>query len=153
LTGLDGIIIPGGESTTFRIVMDRTELGQKLLCDLRNGLPVWGTCAGAIMLGTGEGIPQPRLGLIDVEVQRNGFGRQIDSFVASLRITDLKGDFSGVFIRAPRFMRVGKGVEILARHHDEPVMARQGKALITSFHPELTPDDRIHIWFCDLMCR
>lgn len=153
LDGLNGIIIPGGESTTFRIVMDQDGLGQALRNRLTDGLPVWGTCAGAIMLGHGEGIPQPRLQLINIEVVRNGFGRQVDSFVAPLRITFLKEEFPGVFIRAPRFVSVGDGVEILSSYNGEPVMARQGNVVVSSFHPELTPDDRIHRWFAETVCR
>jgi len=149
LKQLDGIIIPGGESTTFRIVMDQSDLGEELYNALRRGLPVWGTCAGAIMLGKGQGIPQPRLSLIDVEVLRNGFGRQVDSFVAPLDIKGIDSSFQGVFIRAPRFIDVGASVEVLSRYKDEAVMARQGNVLISSFHPELTPDDRVHRWFVE----
>jgi len=153
LKGLNGIIIPGGESTTFQIMLDLHGLGSALRTALSNGLPVWGTCAGAIMLGKGNGIPQPRFNLIDVEVVRNGFGRQVDSFVTSLRITFLQGDFPGVFIRAPRFTAAGRDVELLASHNGEPVMVRQGRVVISSFHPELTPDDRIHKWFIETVCK
>jgi len=151
LEGLTGIIIPGGESTTFHIVLSQDDLGEKLVAALKHGLPAWGTCAGAIMLGKGEGIP-PRWGLIDAEIARNGYGRQADSFVSPLEIEGLDRPFDGVFIRAPRFQNLGAGVQVLGRYHDEPVMARQGSILITTFHPELTDDNRIHRFFVEQFC-
>ncbi|MDP8239708.1 MAG: pyridoxal 5'-phosphate synthase glutaminase subunit PdxT [Candidatus Hatepunaea meridiana] len=151
LDNLNGIIIPGGESTTFQIILDASDLGSELRRELRAGLPAWGTCAGAIMLGHSEGNP-PGWGLIDIEVFRNDYGRQVDSFVAPLRIKGFTEKFDGVFIRAPRFRNPGRGVEILAEYNGLPVMARQGNLLITSFHPELTSDLHVHRYFISELC-
>lgn len=152
LSGLDGIVIPGGESTTFHIVLNSDDLGQMLPQAIREGLPAWGSCAGSIMLGYGEGRP-PRWNLINVETQRNGYGRQVDSFVAPIDVKGFDTPFDGVFIRAPRFIQVGPEAEILAKFNDEPVMVRQGSILATSFHPELTPDIRIHRYFVENVCQ
>jgi len=152
LAGLNGIIIPGGESTTFHKLLTESDLGDALLRELRNGLPAWGTCAGAIILGYGEGRPQPRWRLIDVEVARNAYGRQVDSFVAPISFKGIAGDFPAVFIRAPRFISVGAGVEVMARLNKEPVAASQGNVFVTSFHPELTEDPRMHRYFLDRFC-
>jgi 5'-phosphate synthase pdxT subunit len=149
LYGLDGIVLPGGESTAFQIIMNCDDLGANLRHTINAGLPAWGTCAGAIILGKGEGSPQPRWELIDIEVVRNAYGRQIDSFVASLQIEGLGEEFDGVFIRAPLFQNPGKDVEILAMHDNNPVMVKQGNILLTSFHPELTSDHRVHKLFLD----
>ncbi len=151
LSGLDGIIIPGGESTTFHIVLESDDLGQTLPHALSEGLPAWGSCAGSIMLGYGEGRP-PRWNLINVETERNGYGRQVDSFVSPIEVSVFETVFNGVFIRAPRFIQVGEEVEILAKFKNEPVMVRQGSILATSFHPELTPDNRIHRYFVEQVC-
>jgi 5'-phosphate synthase pdxT subunit len=152
LAGLDGIIIPGGESTTFHKLLTESDLGDALLRELRDGLPAWGTCAGAILLGYGDGRPQPRWRLIDIEVARNAYGRQVDSFVASIAFKEIADNFSAVFIRAPRFIQVGAEVEVLARLNKEPVAACQGNVMVTSFHPELTDDPRIHRFFLDRFC-
>ena len=153
LNNLDGIIIPGGESTTFHIVMECDNLGEVLRSRLADGLPVWGTCAGSIILGRGTDIPQPRWELIDIEVVRNAYGRQVDSFVAPLDIDGLDSPFMGVFIRAPRFQHIGASVQTLAMWNDETVMAHQGSILLTSFHPELTDDTRIHHYFITQLCQ
>lgn len=153
LEGLDGVILPGGESTTFQIVMAEDDLLEVLIGAIRGGLPTWGTCAGAIMLGRGEGIPQPRWGLIGVEVARNSYGRQVDSFVTPLEITGFDRPFDGVFIRAPRFRRIDPDVESLSRLEGEPVMARQEHLLVTAFHPELTSDRRVHRYFIEQLCQ
>ena len=152
LKNLDGIIIPGGESTTFRIILDESELGDGLLRELRGGLPAWGTCAGAIMLGNSSGTSPLGWGLIDIKVIRNGYGRQVDSFVAPLRIKGFEGEFDGVFIRAPRLIDAGLSVDVIAEYDNDPVMARQENILITAFHPELTGDVRIHNYFVREMC-
>ncbi|NQT34915.1 pyridoxal 5'-phosphate synthase glutaminase subunit PdxT [bacterium] len=152
LKNLAGIIIPGGESTTFRIILDESELGDSLLRELRGGLPAWGTCAGAILLGNASGTSPLGWGLIDIKVIRNGYGRQIDSFVAPLRIKGFEGEFDGVFIRAPRLINAGHSVDVLAEFENDPVMARQENILITAFHPELTGDVRIHSYFVREMC-
>lgn len=151
LDDLDGIILPGGESTTFSIVLNQDNLGERLIARLESGLPVWGTCAGAIILGRGEGIP-PRWGMIGVDVARNSYGRQVDSFVAPLDIDGFDHPFDGVFIRAPGFSNLDPDVVILARFNHEPVMARQGSRMITAFHPELTDDLRVHRFFVEQIC-
>jgi 5'-phosphate synthase pdxT subunit len=146
------LVIPGGESTTLTRLMDRVGLREPLIAFARTH-PVMGTCAGLIMLARRLQGESPAdygvepLGLLDCAVLRNGFGRQIDSFTAAVPITGLDGSadpFPAVFIRAPRIMGVGDGVEILATHAQEPVAVRQGNLLGLTFHPELTDDLRIH---------
>lgn len=153
LDHLNGIILPGGESTTFSLLLDKFELRETLTTLISEGMPVWGTCAGAILLGRGTDRPQPRLNMIEIDVARNAFGRQVDSFVQSLTIKDFKGDFPGVFIRAPRFSNPGSEVQILADLNGEPVMASQQNVLISSFHPELTADSRVHEFFITHFCE
>jgi 5'-phosphate synthase pdxT subunit len=146
------LVIPGGESTTLTRLMDRGGLREPLVAFARTH-PVMGTCAGLIMLAdrlqgeTPADFGVAPLGLLDCAVWRNGFGRQIDSFTAPVNLThlDASGDpYPAVFIRAPRIMSVGAGVEILATHQQEPVVVRQGNLLGMTFHPELTDDLRIH---------
>ncbi len=155
LEGLDGLIIPGGESTTIGQVAQRWGLLEPLCAFARAGRPVWGTCAGMILLAKEvlDAKPgQPLLHLMDLAVRRNAFGRQVDSFEADLEVPVLgEMPFHAVFIRAPVIERVGEGVEVLARLEDGRVVAaRQGKLLATSFHPELTDDSRFHRYFLQL---
>jgi len=152
LEGLSGIILPGGESTTFHIMLNQDDLGERLVARLREGLPAWGTCAGAIMLGRGNGIP-PRWGLIGVDVARNSYGRQVDSFIAPIDIVGFDNPFNAVFIRAPRFTKLESDVATLASYQGDPVMARQGSILISAFHPELTSDLRVHRYFIEQFCN
>jgi pyridoxal 5'-phosphate synthase pdxT subunit len=156
LEGLDGLIIPGGESTTIVRLMRTSYLLEplrKLACD---GFPIWGTCAGMILLAKRvdeTGIPA--LDAMDIAVRRNAFGRQVDSFEADLHVSVL-GDslYRAVFIRAPIIEDVGPAVEVLARLPDGvPVAARQGHLLATAFHPELTSDDRFHRYFLQQIAR
>ncbi len=154
IEGLKGLIIPGGESTTFHLMLSQSDLGKRIEQVIIAGLPVWGTCAGAILLGKGAEPPQPRFNAIDIEVIRNAYGRQVDSFIAPLSIPDLnEGEFPGVFIRAPIIKDVGSNVEILASFDGRPVMARQGNVLVSTFHPELTDDVRIHRYFTENLCE
>lgn len=148
---LDGLIIPGGESTTIGKLADRFGLIEPLRDRIRDGMAVFGTCAGLIFLAgeITEG-SQPLLGVLDVLVQRNAFGRQNESFEADLEVAGLSEPFHAVFIRAPWVEKVGSGVEVLAVVDDHPVMVRQGKILAGSFHPELTDDDRIHRMFLEM---
>ena len=142
LVGLDGLVIPGGESTTFMRLMRLYGLDEAVR---RFRGPVLGTCAGMIVLG------REHLGLVDVEVARNGYGRQVASFEADL---DLEGEaepLRGVFIRAPRVRDAGPGVEVLAELDGDPVLLREGRFLVASFHPELTNDTRVHERFLDLV--
>jgi 5'-phosphate synthase pdxT subunit len=149
LDGLDALIMPGGESTTFGKLAVRWGLIEPIQAFARNGKLVWGTCAGLIFLARDVGRDQPTLGLMDVKVVRNAFGRQIDSFVTPLAIKGLDGEpFNGVFIRAPIIESVGPAVEVLSRLDDGTIVAaRQGNLLGTSFHPELTRDTRVHALF------
>ena len=150
---LDGLILPGGESTTIGMLMERFGLTARLLERARRGMPVWGTCAGMILMARRieEGLPsQVALGLLDASVRRNAFGRQIESFTASLKIPVLGGEpFPAVFIRAPQAVDWGATVEVLAEHQGRAVALRQGAMLATSFHPELSGDTRFHRWFLD----
>jgi pyridoxal 5'-phosphate synthase pdxT subunit len=150
LQGLDGLIIPGGESTTMGKLMARFELDGPIKRLAGQGKPVWGTCAGMIMLAKDiEGSDQPRLALMDVGVNRNAFGRQLDSFEADLTVPELgQQPFHAVFIRAPVVTRTGDGVHVLATLLDGRVVAaEQGSLLVTAFHPELTDDARFHQYF------
>jgi pyridoxal 5'-phosphate synthase pdxT subunit len=153
LDGVAGVIIPGGESTTIGKLAVQYNLIEPLRELAKAGKPVWGTCAGLIFMAKDVGRDQPLLGLMDVTVQRNAFGRQVDSFEANLSIQGVDGDklFHAIFIRAPLIEAVGAGVDVLARvaKDDQEVIvaARQGNLLVTSFHPELSNDDRFHRYF------
>jgi len=148
LEGLSGIVLPGGESTTIGKLATEYGLVQAVR-DFSCSRPVWGTCGGLVFMAKDVGMEQPILGIMDVVVQRNAFGRQVDSFEEALEIDSLEGGpFPGVFIRAPVITSVGKGVEILCRLSDGRIVAvREGNMLATSFHPELTRDDRLHRYF------
>jgi 5'-phosphate synthase pdxT subunit len=154
LADLDGLILPGGESTTLLRLIDEWNFVPALERFHATGKPVFGTCAGLILLAREVLHPvQPSLGLIDVAVERNAYGRQRESFEARGSIT-LDGraiPVDMVFIRAPRIRRVGPEVETLATHAGAPVMARQGTVLVATFHPELTDDLTVHRYFCDLV--
>ncbi|WP_026369792.1 pyridoxal 5'-phosphate synthase glutaminase subunit PdxT [Kallotenue papyrolyticum] len=156
LEQIDRLIIPGGESTTIGKLLVAYNLLEPIRARAAAGMPLWGTCAGMILLAREivEGRPegQPALGLMDVTVRRNAFGRQLDSFEADLQVQGLDGPpVRAVFIRAPVIERVGTGVEPLARLADgRMVAARQGHLLATAFHPELTDDPRFHALFLSL---
>lgn len=137
---LDLLVLPGGESTTMLKLLDGSGIEEAVRRLVARGGVVFGTCAGAILLAARvENPPQRSLGLIDVTVERNAFGRQVDSFEAVL-----EPDYPGVFIRAPRIRRVGPKVEVLARWEGEPVLVREGRVFAATFHPELTADRRVH---------
>jgi len=151
LVGLDGLIIPGGESTTMSMLLDSSGLRRPLNRAVEEGLAIFGTCAGLILCARDivDGRhDQHALGFVDVTVRRNGYGRQLDSFESTLDGVD-GGPFHAVFIRAPRITRVGSSVQVLARHGGDPVLIRDGRHLMASFHPELTQDVRIHDLFID----
>ncbi len=153
LAGLDGLIIPGGESTTIVRLIDEYGLREPLRAFAGEGRAVWGTCAGMIVLGSRvPDLHRPPLGLMDLGVRRNAFGRQVDSFEAWLDIRGMDGGpFRAIFIRAPRIEDVGPDVEVLGTLEDGTmVAARQGHLLATAFHPELTDDTRFHRLFLDL---
>ena len=156
LSGLDGLIIPGGESTTIARLLDAYGLLEPLRTLARDGFPTWGTCAGAIILAErAPGLDRPNLGVMDIGVQRNAFGSQVDSFETALEVEKLNGEpYRAIFIRAPVFTDTGPAVEVLARLDDGTVVAaQQGHLLATSFHPELTEDARMHRYFADLARR
>lgn len=150
LADLDALIIPGGESTTIGKLAERYEIIPALRARIAEGMPVWGTCAGAIFLAKEvPGHPHPILSAMDISVERNAFGRQLDSFEADLDVTAIGGaPYHAVFIRAPKITSTKGDVETIAALDDGTIVAaRQGNLLATSFHPELTPDDRFHRYF------
>jgi 5'-phosphate synthase pdxT subunit len=153
LQSVDGLIIPGGESTTIARLLIAFDLMDPLRLRIREGLPVWGTCAGAIMLATEvTNLDRPPIAAMDITVERNAFGRQIDSFEEDLTVTGLDGPLHAVFIRAPVITRAGAGVDVLCRLEDGRIVAaRQGRLLATAFHPELTPDHRMHALFARMV--
>ncbi|MBU1227101.1 MAG: pyridoxal 5'-phosphate synthase glutaminase subunit PdxT [Actinobacteria bacterium] len=143
LEGIDVLVIPGGESTTIGKLADRFGLLEPIRTVVAGGLPTLGTCAGMIFLATGTtGPEQVQAGVLDVVVERNAFGRQVDSFEADLDVDGFDAPVHAVFIRAPWIAGVGPGVEVLAEVEGHPVVVRQGNVVATSFHPELTGDDR-----------
>jgi 5'-phosphate synthase pdxT subunit len=149
LQKVDGLVIPGGESTT----MWKLLVEENLLEPLREfgaRRPVFGTCAGAILLASEVSNPhQHSLGLMDIDVERNAYGRQLESRIATLQPEGLKGDLEAVFIRAPIIRRVGGGAKVLASYRGDPVLVEQGRHLVATFHPELTSDTRVHLMFLD----
>ena len=156
LADVDGLIIPGGESTTLLKLMEAWGFVPALEKFHAEGRPIFGTCAGLILLA--RAVDNPRqfsLDFIDVGVERNAYGRQRESFEArgSASLEGRPTPVEMVFIRAPRIRRVGAGVETLAHHADEPVLARQGSVLVATFHPELTDDPTIHEYFCAMVAR
>ena len=151
----DALIIPGGESTTLMKFFKESDL-DKSIRQYAGQHPVMGTCAGLIVLARSvDGSSENSLGLIDLEVRRNAYGRQRESFVEEIQI-NLNGStsgFTGVFIRAPKIERYGTGIQILARHHDDIVMAASANILVCTFHPELTEDTRIHSYFLRVLLK
>jgi 5'-phosphate synthase pdxT subunit len=151
---VEGLIIPGGESTTVGKLLVRNNMLDILIEKGRNGFPIFGTCTGMILLAKDIiGSEQPRLSLMDIEVERNAFGRQVDSFEKDMLVEEIGPPaFHAIFIRAPYITRVGEGVKILAEQDGKILLARQGNLMAAAFHPELTDDIRIHQYFCNL-CR
>ncbi len=152
LDGIDGMVIPGGESTTIGKLADRFGLIDPLRDLIQGGVPTYGTCAGLIFcsMAVTEGA-QPLLGVLDVVTQRNAFGRQNESFETDIEIEGFDESFHAVFIRAPWVAKVGSGVQVLAEVDDHPVMVRQDNVIATSFHPELTDDRRVHAMLLDMV--
>jgi len=153
LEGVDALVMPGGESTTMSRLLTSSGLFDQIKARASEGMPIFGTCAGMILLATEvlDGRPDQRtFGIIDLTVRRNGYGRQRESFEADLDVTSLRDDpFRGVFIRAPVVERVGPGVDVLAEYDGNPVLGRDGKVLFATFHPELAGDLRVHQLFLD----
>lgn len=145
LESVDALVIPGGESSTMLKLITEESLARPIIDFARSGKPVFGTCAGAILLARRVLNPeQPSLNLIDIDVARNAYGRQVDSFVASADTELEGGPIEAVFIRAPKITGVGPGVEVLASLGGEPVLVRAGNIIAGTFHPELTSDTRVH---------
>jgi 5'-phosphate synthase pdxT subunit len=152
LASVDALLMPGGESSTMSHLLLSSGLFSPIGDRINDGMPVFGTCAGMILLATEilDGRPdQISFGAIDISVRRNAFGRQVDSFETD--ISTPMGAFHGVFIRAPRIERIGPAVEVVGTLGDEPVLVRQGNVLAASFHPELTDDSRVHRYFVEQM--
>ena len=154
LARVDGLVIPGGESTTVMKLLARFGLDEPIVARVRAGMPLWGTCMGMIVAAKDVAglADQPTLGLIDITVRRNAFGRQNDSAEVPLSIPALGSEpFPAIFIRAPWIERTGPGVELLAERDGHGVMVREGRVLGTSFHPELTGDHRVHGYFLGMV--
>jgi len=153
LSGIEGLILPGGESTTMSKLLDLSGLFEPIAERLDDGMPAFGTCAGLILLSSRilDGRPDQRsFGILDVDVRRNAFGRQVDSFETDLTVEGLGGGrVPAVFIRAPVIERVGEGVDVLADVDGRPVLCRQGPVLAAAFHPELSDDLRLHQFFLE----
>ena len=148
----DALVLPGGESTTMSMLLDSSGLHDAVADRITSGMPVLGTCAGMILLArhVADGRPDQRsFAAIEIDVLRNGYGRQVDSFEADLDVAGLDEPFHGVFIRAPVVEWVGDGVEVLGTVDGRPVLCRQGAVVVASFHPEMSGDGRIHGWFLD----
>src|SRR3989338_7304482 len=152
MSKVDGLIIPGGESTTIGKLMSRNGLDREIKVKHSQGIPIYGTCAGVILMAKEiEGSKQPRLAIADISVARNAYGGQLDSFEADILFQ--KSKLHSVFIRAPIISRTSKGVEVLAYHKKNPVLLRQGNLLMSTFHPELTQDARIHKYFLGMCSK
>jgi 5'-phosphate synthase pdxT subunit len=145
LEGSGGLVLPGGESTTMWKFFESAPWEEAIARLAGSGRPILGTCAGAILLAREVTNPaQKGLGVLDIGVERNAYGRQVDSFIGEVEAPDLGGSLPAVFIRAPKIRRVGPDVEVLATFHGEPVLVRKGSVLAATFHPELTEDSRVH---------
>ncbi len=152
LERVDALVMPGGESTTMSILLVTSQLLEPIGDRLAGGMPTFGTCAGMILLARGliDGRDDQRsFGVLDIDVRRNAFGRQVDSFEADLDVDGFDTPFHGVFIRAPVVERCGDGVEVLAAIEGKPVLVREGNVIAAAFHPELSDDDRIHRLFLE----
>lgn len=153
LASVDALVIPGGESTTIGKLLDRFELLEPLRDRADDGMPMYGTCAGAILMSaeiTGTQDAPFRVPVLDVATRRNAYGRQVDSFETDLAVEGLEEPFRAVFIRAPVFERVGDSVDVLASVDGDPVLVRQGALLASTFHPEMTGDSRVHGLFVSI---
>lgn len=151
LKNVDGLIIPGGESTTIGNLMQRHNLDKEIIKRHQEGMAIYGTCAGAILLAKKiAGSSQPKLNLLDISIKRNDYGRQIDSFETELSI-DKIGKFRGIFIRAPVIEKINNGVKILSKLNNKPVLVQKGNILAGTFHPELTNDTKIHKYFVEMV--
>lgn len=155
LDNVDGLIIPGGESTTIGKLLERYDMKDYLKEKIKSGFPVFGTCAGLILLSKKieQNYEQPLLEVLDIVIKRNAFGSQKESMEIDLEVKGLDKPFRGVFIRAPVVSKVGNGVEVLSSVDEGPVLVKEGNILGSSFHPELTDDIRIHKMFIDIILK
>ncbi len=152
LSGLNGLVLPGGESTTMRKLLDRYDLLNPIRSLAKRGIPIFGTCAGLILLAKEiVNYEEAHLGLMDIVIERNSFGRQVDSFEVGLPIKGVDNEIPAVFIRAPHILSVGPNVEVLAKYDGRIVLAKEGQYLGCSFHPELTEDTRLMQYFIDMV--
>ncbi|MBW2988787.1 pyridoxal 5'-phosphate synthase glutaminase subunit PdxT [Candidatus Woesearchaeota archaeon] len=150
LKGIDGLIIPGGESTTIGKILRRYGIDKAIKKRNMEGMPIYGTCAGAILLAKDIiGSKQPGLGLMDISIKRNDYGRQAESFEARLKV--LGKPFNCIFIRAPAISSIGKGCEVLGKLKESPIIVKQGSLLASTFHPELTDNTLVHEYFIDMV--
>ncbi len=150
LNDINGLIIPGGESTTIGKLMKKYRFNKAIKRRYKEGMPIYGSCAGAILLAKDIiDSKQPKLGLMDISIKRNDYGRQVDSFEAELNIFD--NPFRGIFIRAPGISSIHDGCKILAQFENKPVLVEQGNLLVSTFHPELTNDLRLHEYFVKMV--
>ena len=153
LADVDALVMPGGESTTIGKLLERFALLDVLKERARGGMPLYGTCAGLILMATevqGAHAAPHRMGLLDMTVERNAYGRQVDSFESDLSISGMADPFRAVFIRAPVVVRTGPDVEVMAEHEGAPVLVRSGSLLASTFHPEMTGDNRVHELFLEI---
>lgn len=153
LADVDALVMPGGESTTIGKLLERFQLWEPLRERARSGMPLYGTCAGLILMAsevTGIHDAPHRMGLLDITVERNAYGRQVDSFETDLSVSGMDEPFRAVFIRAPLVTRCGADVEVLAEHEGSPVLVRTGSLLASTFHPEMTGDNRVHELFLEI---
>jgi len=149
LENIQGLVIPGGESSTMLKLLEEEHLLEPLR-EFGRTHPIFGTCAGAILLASDvQNPPQSSLGLVDIGIERNGYGRQLDSRIARIQPAGLEGDLEAVFIRAPIIRRVGDRAKVLATYQGDPVLVEQGRHLVATFHPELTADSRVHLMFLE----
>ncbi len=149
LSRVDALVIPGGESTTISKLARSAGLVEPIVDRARDGMPMLGTCAGMIVMAARVEGGEPLLGLIDIGVRRNAYGRQVDSFEADVRVRGVPGEVRAVFIRAPIVDDVGRGVEVLAEHEGHAVVLEQGNLVVASFHPELVGEGRLHRYVLD----
>lgn len=153
LADVDALVMPGGESTAIGKLLDRFDLLHALEERARAGMPLYGTCAGLILMASeveGAHDAPHRMGVLDITVERNAYGRQVDSFETDLAIAGMTDPFRAVFIRAPIVTRCGPDIEVLAEHEGDPVLLRSGTLLASTFHPEMTGDNRVHELFVKL---
>ncbi|HSQ20782.1 MAG TPA: pyridoxal 5'-phosphate synthase glutaminase subunit PdxT [Blastocatellia bacterium] len=152
LDGVTGLIVPGGETTTMLKCFDQEGLSEPIIDFAHRGKPIFGTCAGAILLAQEVYNPtQPSLGILGIAVERNAYGRQVDSFIAEVETSIEGGPLEAVFIRAPRIIKIGPNCAVLASLNAKPVLVRERNVLAATFHPELTEDDRVHRLFLDMV--